>query len=63
MTIQIVTAGRKDVDDFFKLSDVFTARRLTHTPLLVFIATEDVLYRYTCSIMPATCLRSQTKRQ
>ncbi|MBN8635089.1 MAG: hypothetical protein J0M07_07170 [Anaerolineae bacterium] len=43
MTIQIVTAGRKDVDDFFKLSDVFTAERLNHTPLLVFIATEDAV--------------------
>jgi hypothetical protein len=29
MTIQIVTAGRKDVDDFFKRSDVFTAERLS----------------------------------
>ncbi|MCK6581335.1 MAG: hypothetical protein L6Q98_24860 [Anaerolineae bacterium] len=43
MTIQIVTAGRKDVDDFFKLSDVFTAAKLTHTPLLVFIAIEDAV--------------------
>jgi len=43
MTVQIVTAGRKDVDDFFKLSDVFTAERLNHTPLLVFIATEDAV--------------------
>ncbi len=43
MTVQIVTAGRKDVDEFFKLSDVFTAERLTHTPLLVFIATEDTV--------------------
>ena len=43
MTYQIVTAGRKDVDDFFKLSDVFTAERLNHTPLLVFIATEDAV--------------------
>jgi hypothetical protein len=43
MTIQIVTAGRKDVDDFFKLSDVFTAQRLTHTPLIVFIVTEDAI--------------------
>lgn len=43
MTIQIVTAGRKDVDDFFKLSDVFTAERLNHTPLLVFMATEDAI--------------------
>ncbi len=43
MTIQIVTAGHKDVDEFFKLSDVFTAERLNHTPLLVFIATEDAV--------------------
>ena len=31
MTYQIVTAGRTHVDDFFKLSDVFTAERLNHT--------------------------------
>ena len=43
MTVQIVTAGRKDVDEFFKLSDVFTAERLNHTPLIVFIATEDTV--------------------
>ena len=40
MTVQIVTAGCKDVDDFFKLSNVFTTAKLTHTPLIVFIATE-----------------------
>jgi len=43
MTVKIVTAGRKDVDDFFKLSDVFMAERLNHTPLIVFIATADAL--------------------
>jgi len=43
MTVQIVTAGRKDVDDFFKLSDVFTAARLNHTPLLVFMSNEDAI--------------------
>ncbi len=43
MTTQIVTAGRKDVDEFFNLSDVFTAERLNHTPRLVFIATEDTV--------------------
>ena len=43
MIIQIVTAGRKDVDDFFKLSDVFTAERLNHTPLIVLIETEDAV--------------------
>ncbi len=43
MTVQIVTVGRKDVDEFFKLSDVFTAERLNHTPLIVFIATEDAV--------------------
>jgi len=43
MTVQIVTPGRKDVDDFFKLSDVFTAERLNHTPLIVFIAIADAI--------------------
>ena len=43
MTFQIVTAGRKDVEDFFKLSDVFTAERLNHTPLIVFITTDGAL--------------------
>jgi len=43
MTVQIVTAGRKDVEDFFKLSDVFTAERLNHTPLIVFITTDGAL--------------------
>jgi len=43
MTVQIVAAGRKDVDDFFKLSDVFTAERLNHTPLIVFITTADTI--------------------
>jgi hypothetical protein len=31
-----VTAGRKDVEDFFKLSDVFTMEHLSLTPLLIF---------------------------
>jgi len=62
MMIQIVTAGRKDVDDFFKLSDVFTAERLNHTPLIVFIATADA-YRYGCSIMLTSCCRSRTTRR
>ena len=43
MTIQIVTAGRRDVGDFIKLSDEFTTERLNHTPLLVFTTTEDAV--------------------
>lgn len=34
MSVQIVIAGCKDVDDFFKLSE---AEQLTHMPLLGFV--------------------------
>ncbi len=40
MTIQIVTTERKDGDEFYRQSIVFTAERLKHTPLIVFIATD-----------------------
>lgn len=43
MTIQIVTTGTKDAAEFSKLSDLFTTERLSHTPLLTFIATVDYL--------------------
>lgn len=39
--IRITLAGRTDIDEYFKLSDVFKSERLTHTPLLVFIAGQD----------------------
>jgi hypothetical protein len=33
----ISTAGRSDVDDYFRKSGVLTARKLPHTPFLVFV--------------------------
>jgi hypothetical protein len=38
---RITLAGRTDIDEYFKLSGVFERERLTHTPLLVFIADQD----------------------
>jgi hypothetical protein len=38
---KIVTTGRTDVDEYFKLSGVLEYERLNHTPLLVFLSTED----------------------
>lgn len=32
----VVTAGRTDLDDYFRLSGVLTYKRLNHTPFLVF---------------------------
>ena len=41
--IRIVLDGRKDIDDYFKLSGVFASERLNHTPLLAFITSEDIV--------------------
>jgi hypothetical protein len=40
---RITLAGRTDIDEYFKLSGVFESERLTHTPLLVFIAGHDAV--------------------
>jgi hypothetical protein len=37
---KVVLAGRTDLDDYFKLSGVLEAERLTHTPFLVFVEIE-----------------------
>jgi len=39
--IRITPAGRTDIDEYFRLSGVFESERLTHTPLLVFIAGQN----------------------
>jgi hypothetical protein len=41
--IRITLAGRTDIGEYFKLSGVFESERLTHTPLLVFIAGQDAI--------------------
>ena len=39
----LILAGRTDVDDYFRLSGIRESKKLVHTPLLVFIATEDTV--------------------
>ncbi len=41
--IRVTLAGRKDTDEYFKLSGVFESERLTHTPLLVFTTDQDAV--------------------
>jgi hypothetical protein len=43
MAIKILLAGRTDVDSYFRLSGVFDAERLNHTPLLVFSAENETV--------------------
>ena len=40
---KILLDGRTDVEDYFRLSGVFDSERLNHTPLLVFVASEDTV--------------------
>jgi hypothetical protein len=39
--MKLVTSGRTDVDDFFRLSGIRESKRLSHTPFLVFSASDD----------------------
>jgi hypothetical protein len=41
--VKIVLDGRKDINDYFKISGVFENEQLNHTPLLAFIASEDTV--------------------
>lgn len=34
--VQIATTGRTDLEDFFQMSDLRSAKKLSHTPVLVF---------------------------
>jgi len=40
---KIIVDGRTDVEDYFRLSGVFDSERLNHTPLLVFVASDDTV--------------------
>ena len=40
---RIIPAGRTDLNDFFTQSGVFHGEPLIHTPLLVFVATQDAV--------------------
>jgi hypothetical protein len=39
MTPEVETAGRTDVDEFFRLSGIRETKRLNHHPLLIFMVT------------------------
>lgn len=41
--VKMITAGRTDVDEYFRLSGVFDTERLTDTPLLVFQVADDAV--------------------
>src|SRR5215813_376287 len=41
--MKVITAGRTDVDEYFRLSGVFEAEKLDHTPLLVFAVSGDTV--------------------
>jgi hypothetical protein len=41
MTQKLVTNGRTDIEDFFRLSGIRETKKLNHTPFLVFIESED----------------------
>jgi len=39
--MKIITAGRTDLNDYFKLSGIREYKKLSHTPFLVFIPLKD----------------------
>jgi hypothetical protein len=41
--MRIILDGRTDTDDYLRLSGVFNSERLHHTPLLVFITSDDTV--------------------
>lgn len=41
MSIRLTTVARKDLRDYFAISGVFTEKKLTHTPFLVFEVDEN----------------------
>ncbi len=41
--MNVKTAGRTDLEQYFSISGVFKNTKLTHTPLLVFVTSEDTV--------------------
>jgi hypothetical protein len=39
--LEVITAGRTDVEDYFRLSGIREFKRLSHSPFLVFVEDED----------------------
>src|SRR5689334_8427742 len=41
--LKVIMNGRTDVDEYFRGSGIFEYEKLTHTPLLVFVASKDTV--------------------
>jgi hypothetical protein len=60
-TIEVETAGRTDLEDFFRMSGVLSASTLNHSPILAFVADEHrVTVRILTSAKEAVALPSDT---
>lgn len=44
--VKVITDGRTDLDDYFKLSGIFEDEELKHTPFLVFIPSDDTVAKH-----------------
>ncbi len=42
MKAEVITCGRRDLENYFELSGIFECEKLNHTPFLVFVI-EDTL--------------------
>ena len=41
--MKVITSGRTDLDDYFRLSGIRDHKKLTHAPFLVFLIAGDVV--------------------
>jgi len=41
--MKIITSGRTDLTDYFRLSGIREHKKLTHTPFLIFLTSEDAV--------------------
>ncbi len=41
--MRVVTNGRTDLDDYFRLSGIREHKKLPHTPFLVFVVVENIV--------------------
>lgn len=41
MACRVITKGRTDVEDYFRLSGIRESRKLKHTPFLIFVENDD----------------------
>ncbi len=41
--MKIITSGRTDLAEYFRLSGIRECKKLTHTPFLIFLASQDAV--------------------